>query len=81
MSYVGRIAAITLFWLIFLASGCTDTGLEAQPLELLDRNQIITSQMVDPVTSNQEWTPHIEEFGGVRMALVPPGCLRFRRKA
>jgi formylglycine-generating enzyme required for sulfatase activity/tRNA A-37 threonylcarbamoyl transferase component Bud32 len=26
------------------------------------------------VTSNDEWTPHIEEFDGVQMALVPAGC-------
>jgi tRNA A-37 threonylcarbamoyl transferase component Bud32 len=28
------------------------------------------------VASNAEWTPHIEEFDGVPMALVPAGCFR-----
>ena len=28
----------------------------------------------EPVRSNKEWTPIIEEHKGVRMALVPPGC-------
>jgi formylglycine-generating enzyme required for sulfatase activity len=27
-----------------------------------------------PVTSNTEWTPHIEAFDGVEMVLVPVGC-------
>ncbi len=28
----------------------------------------------EPVTYNADWTPVIEEFGGVEMALVPAGC-------
>ncbi len=28
----------------------------------------------EPVTRNGDWTPHIEAFDGVEMALVPAGC-------
>jgi formylglycine-generating enzyme required for sulfatase activity len=28
----------------------------------------------EPVTRNDDWTPYIEEFDGVEMALVPAGC-------
>ena len=28
----------------------------------------------EPVTRNDDWTPHIEEFDGIAMALVPAGC-------
>ena len=28
----------------------------------------------EPVTRNEDWTPHIEEIDGVQMALVPAGC-------
>jgi formylglycine-generating enzyme required for sulfatase activity len=28
----------------------------------------------EPVMRNDDWTPHIQEFDGVEMALVPVGC-------
>jgi len=31
---------------------------------------------IEPVTSNDEWTPVIEEFDGVPMVQVPPGCFQ-----
>jgi formylglycine-generating enzyme required for sulfatase activity len=33
-----------------------------------------TAFPVDPVAQNADWTPVFQDFGGVEMALVPPGC-------
>jgi formylglycine-generating enzyme required for sulfatase activity len=32
------------------------------------------TETVEPVTANDDWTPVIQEFDGVEMVLVPPGC-------
>lgn len=29
---------------------------------------------IKPVTQNADWTPIVQEFDGVKMVLVPPGC-------
>ena len=33
-----------------------------------------TSTPIPPVSRNAEWTPMVQEFDGVEMVLVPPGC-------
>lgn len=35
----------------------------------------------DKILHNQDWTPIIQEFNGVEMVLVPPGCYPLRRPA
>jgi formylglycine-generating enzyme required for sulfatase activity len=33
-----------------------------------------TTATIAPITKNADWTPQSQDFGGVTMALVPPGC-------
>ena len=49
---------------LMLLASCASQAAPAQP------------QSVPRVSHNADWTPTIEEFGGVKMALVPPGCFQ-----
>lgn len=33
-----------------------------------------TATVIAPITKNSDWTPQFQDFNGVPMALVPPGC-------
>lgn len=54
------------FWI------CVCLMLVVLPYRLLAQDNV---NNIEPVTSNDEWEPFIQEFDGVEMVLVPPGCL------
>jgi sulfatase modifying factor 1 len=56
------------------------------PSEVVEVEAVPTDTMAplgypgNPVTSNSDWEPVIEEFNGVKMALVPVGCFNMGRE-
>ena len=43
---------------------------------LLDDVQVLSTDLITPdvVAANAEWSPLVQDFNGVEMVLVPPGC-------
>lgn len=60
--------------LIISLAACVGTEFEGQTPESTVVIHADTRETGVTVKSNESWSPHIEEIGGVRMALVPPGC-------
>jgi formylglycine-generating enzyme required for sulfatase activity len=62
---------VNVFWIVF---GVTLLGLayivEIGPTEICPRGYPLCRK----VTTNEQWTPVIQEFDGVDMVLVPAGC-------
>lgn len=56
------------------------------PSEVVEDEAVPTDTMAplgypgNPVSSNSDWEPVIEEFDGVKMALVPVGCFKMGRE-
>jgi formylglycine-generating enzyme required for sulfatase activity len=71
-----RFAALIILGLV---TGC-DKGESASPLVVSTTTAIpvfVETPLplgLEPVTRNDDWTPYIQEFDGVEMALVPAGC-------
>jgi len=59
---------------IISLTACVGIELEGQTSESTVVIHAGTREVGVAVKSNESWSPHIEEIGGVRMALVPPGC-------
>ena len=59
---------------IISLAACIGTELEGHTPESTVVIHAITKETGVAVKSNESWSPHIKEIGGVRMALVPPGC-------
>jgi len=55
------------------SSGSTNTTPPAEVSEA-DASPPDESPTITPVTANADWTPVTQEFDGVEMVLVPPGC-------
>jgi len=70
------------FMLVFLLSACggggDDTRSTPIPPTDIPTAAAASAQLgysaENPVTSNDQWTPVIQEFNGVEMVLVPAGC-------
>jgi hypothetical protein len=61
-------------WIVGGAGGLVVIGLVVVGLLTIGRALGDVFGQPAPVTSNAEWTPVIQEFDGVEMALVPAGC-------
>jgi formylglycine-generating enzyme required for sulfatase activity len=71
----GLITLSSIMVIISLAA-CVGTELERQTPESMVVIHADTRKTSVAVNSNDSWSTHIEEIGGVRMALVPPGCFK-----
>jgi serine/threonine-protein kinase len=72
-------SGIILAWLIGCTAGSATTGAPtATPSPTAAATVTATPEVTRPapVKHNADWTPVIQEFAGVEMVLVPPGCFK-----
>lgn len=69
-----RPAYMVYTFMIWILSACMISPTVKSTSTFAPTHSASTLMEVQVVERNQDWKPRIEEFSGVRMALVPPGC-------
>ncbi len=69
-----RIAIIGSLFVISVLTSCMVSPSVQGTSRLTPTNSISLSMDINAVESNQNWIPQTDDFSGVKMALVPPGC-------